>query len=122
MYGNARLVAWVLAPLVAVAGCIGENDVTFPEDRQAIGGTIAVNVTTSGVNLDPDGYEVSLDEELSQSVPANGSVSFSALRSGSFEVTLGGVASNCALSSQNPQTVSVSPGSTVSVAFMVACA
>jgi hypothetical protein len=119
---NARLVVWVFASLATTSSCIGSQDITLPEERQLLGGSIQVSVSTTGSNVDPDGYQVSLDEELSQPVAVNGSATFSSLRTGTFQVILDGVAENCTVSSQNPQGVSVSAGSTVYVAFMVVCA
>jgi hypothetical protein len=85
-------------------------------------GDLTVTTTTTGSNLDPDGYTVTVDNAASQPIPTNGSVTFPGLATGDHSVLLSGVAGNCAVSGANPQTGTVPPGGAVTVSFAVTCA
>ena len=87
-------------------------------------GALMVSVTTTGADLDPDGYRVTLDDEAAWSMPVgpNDSVRFEDLMPGEHTVELTGLASNCALSSgANPRTVTVEAGAVVQISFAVYC-
>jgi len=107
--------------LIGLAGCIGENDITLPEDLQPITGSAQILVATTGTNLDADGYVAILDEERSAPVDANGQVTFSGLRAGNWQATLEGVASNCVIQGPKTQSFFLAQGVTTSVAFAVTC-
>src|SRR6266516_4570262 len=90
-------------------------------------GSIKVSATTTGSDLDPNGYTATLDLLQSQSVPTNGSTTFSGVLLGVHAVQLSGVASNCRVTSSNPQTVtltgsSVTASNTTTTTFSVSCA
>lgn len=85
-------------------------------------GDIAVTTATSGVDLDPDGYTVTLDLTASQAIGTNGTVAFKALEAGTYSVQISGVADNCTLSDSDSRTVTVTAGAVSSVAFNVTCA
>src|SRR5438128_376640 len=85
-------------------------------------GNLTVNTSTTGSNLDPDGYTATVDGGASQSVGTNGSVTFPGLSAGSHSVALSGVAANCSVSGANPQTVTVPSGGTATASFAVSCA
>jgi len=85
-------------------------------------GNLTVTTSTTGSNLDPDGYTATVDGGASQSVGTNGSVTFTGLSAGSHSVALSGVAANCSVSGANPQTVTVPSGGTVTASFAVSCA
>src|SRR5205823_3971217 len=85
-------------------------------------GNLTVGTSTSGSNLDPDGYTVTVDGGASQTIGANGSVTFTGLSAGSHSVALSGVAANCSVSGANPQTVTVPAGGTATASFTVSCA
>ena len=84
-------------------------------------GSIQVTTTTTGPGLDPDGYTVTVDGNASQSIGANATVTFSDLDPGNHMVELTAVGSNCPVSSENPQTVSVTAGDTRQAIFNVVC-
>jgi hypothetical protein len=84
-------------------------------------GDLAVNTSTTGQDLDPDGYTVTVDGGPSQAIGINGSVSFTGLAEGDHTVELTGVAGNCTVSGPNPRTVTVSFGATAATAFAVTC-
>src|SRR2546427_303198 len=84
-------------------------------------GNLTVSTSTSGANLDPDGYTVAMDGGPGQAIGINGSLSFTNLAAGSHSVTLSGVAVNCAVTGGNSQTVTVPSGGTATAAFTVSC-
>src|SRR5438093_312662 len=84
-------------------------------------GNLTVSTSTTGSNLDPDGYTVAVDGGPGQAIGINGSLSFTNLAAGSHSVTLSGVAANCTVSGGNSQTVSVPSGGTATAAFTVSC-
>jgi len=85
-------------------------------------GSLAVSTSTTGSNLDPDGYMVTVDGTNSQRIAVNGSVTFTGLSPSSHAVVLSGVAANCTVSGGNSQTVTVPSGGTATAAFAVSCA
>ncbi|MFL5954844.1 MAG: hypothetical protein ACJ76I_12135, partial [Gaiellaceae bacterium] len=84
-------------------------------------GTLAVTTTTTGADLDPDGYAVAVDGGTAQPIATNGSVTVANLSAGAHTVTLSGLAANCTVSGANPQTASISAGVTTNAGFTVAC-
>src|SRR5881396_1459010 len=83
-------------------------------------GSIKVSAPTTGSDVDPNGYTATLDLLQSQSVPTNGSTTFSGVLLGVHAVQLSGVASNCSLNSSKPQTVTLT-GSSATASFSVNC-
>lgn len=85
-------------------------------------GTVYVATTTTGVDLDADGYTVTVDGSTSQPIATNDGVWFSGVQTGAHPVTLSGLAGNCAVNGANPETVAVSSGETAPLTFSVTCA
>lgn len=83
-------------------------------------GTIRVITVTGGFRPDLDGYEVSIGGTPHHIEP-NGTLTVADLPPHAVEVRLDGIASNCLVDGQNPQTVSLTIGALVSVTFSVAC-
>src|SRR2546421_3101562 len=83
-------------------------------------GSLVVGTNTTGVDLDPDGYTVSVDG-TNESAATNGSVTFTGLATGTHSVALSGAAQNCT-SGANPQSGSVTAGGMTSVTFSLSCA
>jgi len=105
---------------------IGTGSVTFtvscaaqPPPPQT--GDLTVSTSTTGSNLDADGYTVTLDGNTSRAIGTNGSITFTALPSGSHTVVLSGVAGNCSVSGGTSRTVNVPSGGTASTSFAVSC-
>src|SRR5207245_1431661 len=84
-------------------------------------GDIQVAVTTTGADLDPDGYAIALDGGTARPISINGTMTLSGLGTGSHTVVLSGLATNCALSEPNSRQIVVSAHETVQVSFAVAC-
>src|SRR2546421_144635 len=85
-------------------------------------GNLTVSTSTSGSNVDPDGYTITVDGGASQALGTNGSVTYTGLAAGSHSVALSGVAANCSVSGANPQSVNVPSGGTATASFTVSCA
>jgi len=84
-------------------------------------GDIQVAVTTTGVDLGPDGYAIALDGATARRIPANGTLTLAGISTGSHTLVLSGLASNCALSGPNARQADVTAGLTTQVSFTVAC-
>src|SRR5436309_1086766 len=101
----------------------GMTSVTFSLSCAPIGsgsGSLTVTTSTTGYNLDPDGYTVTIDGTNSQPIATNGSITFTA-PAGANPVALSGVAANCTFSGANPQTVTVPAGGAATTTFAVTC-
>src|SRR5947208_3576566 len=113
--------------IMVAANCLvtagGMTSVTFSLSCAPIGsgsGGLTVTTSTTGYNLDPDGYTVTIDGTNSQPIATNGNVTFTA-PAGANPVALSGVAANCTVSVANPQTVPVSAGGAATTTFAVTC-
>jgi Tol biopolymer transport system component len=69
-----------------------------------------VSVSTSGFELDADGYEVSIDNTVWGSVLPDDTIPIPNLSSGPHTVVLTRVAPNCAVSGEHPRTIDVVDG------------
>src|SRR5205809_1003519 len=105
-----------------IAGVVGTTSFAVSCAVIPTTGNLPVTTTTTGSNLDPDGYTVTVDGGASQAVATSGSVTFTGLSAGSHSVALSGVAGNCTVSGANPQTVTVPSGGTASTTFALSCA
>src|SRR5437762_1456435 len=122
-FGRIRLAAAAATLLVATA-C---KDSQGPKPNALLDplpglATLAVSTSTTGSNLDPAGYTVTLDGGSSRAIGINASVTFTGLTPGSHSVVLSGVAGNCTVSGGTSRTVSVTAGSTASTSYSVSCA
>ncbi len=84
-------------------------------------GDLSVTTATTGSDLDPDGYTVTVDGNQSQAIGTNSSVTFTNISAGNHSVALTDVASNCAVNSANPQTVTVPSSGTATASFSASC-
>src|SRR5207253_2234967 len=96
----------------------------FSVSCSATTGDLTVTTSTTGSDLDPDGYTVTIDGTNSQPIATNNSngVTFTGLAAGSRSVALSGVAGNCTVSGGATQTVTVTAGQTATLPFSVTCA
>jgi len=107
-------------PVEVVAGDTAK--VAFSVACVATTGAVQVSVTTSGVELDTNGYSVAIDRGVWQAIPVNGTMTLSGLSAGSHSILLAGLTSNCAAGGgANPRPVAVVAGDTATVAFSVTC-
>src|SRR5207248_2693169 len=84
-------------------------------------GNLTVTNSTTGQDLDPDGYTVTVDGGQSRSLGVNTSTTYSGLTATSHTVELTGIAGNCTVSGQNPRTVTVATSGTTTT-FTITCA
>ena len=84
-------------------------------------GDLTATTSTTGSDLDPDGYTVTVDGGQNTPIGINGSAPFPGLAAGDHSVQLSGLAANCTVSGANPQTVSVPAGGTATAPFTVTC-
>jgi hypothetical protein len=97
---------------------LNSGDITI---SGATKGDIEVTAATTGMDLDADGYTVTLDGGASQAIATNGTADFKALDAGTYVAQISGLAENCAVSDSDTRTVTVSAGSVSSVTFAVTC-
>src|SRR5439155_6186304 len=82
---------------------------------------VRATVTTIGVDIDPDGYRVSVDDGSERAIGTNATVTIADIPAGDHAVRLEGAAANCTVDGSNPRAVTVVAAGTADVAFTVAC-
>jgi alpha-tubulin suppressor-like RCC1 family protein len=117
---------WCAALLLVAVACKGSETTAAPTT-----GSIQVTAATTGADLDPDGYIVTLQTlqgdtstgttSSTQPVAVNGTVTFSDVKPGSYSLALGGASVNCPVVGDNPRAASVTAGGTVQLTFQVTC-
>jgi hypothetical protein len=112
-----RLSPFALA-LISLAGCgdDGGESINAPTV-----GTLEITTVTAGPQPDPDGYSISVDGTVQETIGVNATVLLPPLAPGDHEVQLGGIASTCSVTGENPLTLRVTPGETTRVTFSVTC-
>lgn len=105
-----------LAVFSTLAGC-GDTLISVSTD-----GRIEISVTTTGLDVDADGFSVSVDGGTQQFVAPAGRVTLAGLSAGSHSVFLSGLAENCHVDGSNPRTVVVGGDGRAAVSFSVVCA
>jgi hypothetical protein len=84
-------------------------------------GQVQIITTTTGSDLDSDGYEFSVDGGPSQTIAVNATATVPGLAAGPHTVVLSGVSANCTVAGGTSRDVTVTAGGTATVAFDVAC-
>lgn len=84
-------------------------------------GDLSVTTTTSGQDLDGDGYVVRVNGGSDRAIGINDIQVFTDLLVGDYEVSLGDLADNCAIQGENPRTLPISDGQTTPTIFAVVC-
>jgi TolB protein len=84
-------------------------------------GSLQVTTSTTGPNLNPDGYSLSLDWGSGRAIGINATITIQAITVGDHAVQLTGAAINCFVGGEDPRTVTVAVGATVQTTFQVAC-
>ncbi|MFL5607838.1 MAG: hypothetical protein ACJ8AD_15410 [Gemmatimonadaceae bacterium] len=82
-------------------------------------GTIELTVTTTGTDIDPDGYSLGVAGSPTNGIPANGTVTWTG-GAGNHAITIGGLAFNCEVTS-SPTTALVTLGDTTHIDVRVSC-
>ena len=87
------------------------------------GGGLRIAVSSSGPWADPDGYVLGVDALVGRAVAINGeTIVTDSLAPGAHSVRLSGLATGCATTDPNPQTVTVISGAATTVNVVVVCA
>jgi hypothetical protein len=107
-------------PRTVMVGDGSVTDVTFQVRCPGLG-TVRVGVTSTGSDLDVDGYAVQLDAGAPVTVPQTGAHSFSNVAEGTRTIHLSGVAANCMVAGGPSRSVVVAEGADLEVAFNVRC-
>ena len=116
-HGRAVLQLLLIA---SVAGSLSCGDDQGPATGD---GTILIGARTTGTDQDQDGYLVSVDDGIGQSIGLLDTIWVDALQPAEYEITLGGIAENCSVpDDENPQEATVISGDTVEVLFDITCA
>jgi hypothetical protein len=90
--------------------------------RPSSAATLVITTVTTGLERDADGYQLTLDGTSAGSIASSGRVILPDLVAGAHPVHLEGIAENCRVAGDNPQTVSVESGDTARISFAVTCA
>ena len=84
-------------------------------------GALLVTVTTSGQDLDPDGYLLTVDRVSPLAISINSQTPIQGIPVGLRQVRLTGLAANCGPPPPNPQTATIESGHTAALTFDVTC-
>jgi len=110
---------WVIV-LIALSWGLGACDEETPTGPTV--GAVRVTATTTGSDVDADGYTASLDGGAGLALPATGGeVFFSNVSPGTSSVELTDIAANCSVTGSNPASVTVTAGDTATAAFDLVC-
>ena len=107
--------------MLGLLGCGGGSGGGPTGPNGPTAGTLEIITSTTGSDLDPDGYSLTVDEGAANPLAPNGADTVASLNVGNHTVTLAGVASNCTLGGDNPRSVEIAAGSMASLRFELAC-
>jgi Tol biopolymer transport system component len=96
-------------------------EVSYTVDCSPTHGRIVVFTTTTGDSLDPNGYQVQLDDTGQGPIGVNDSLSIQGVPPGDRVLTLRDVSANCDVDGNNPRHINMNPGEIDSVKFRVRC-
>jgi len=109
-----------LVGLLAIQSC---SDAGGPPDDLGglpVSATAQITTTTTGLELDPDGFRVIVDGRAVGTVASNGILA-TKLDPGSHAIGLTGVSRNCTIDGTGSRTLSVREAQVVTVEFAVVC-
>jgi hypothetical protein len=119
-----------LAPNCAVSGDAtrtgtvvagGSTEVAFAVICSATTGTLRVVTSTSGSDIDGDGYQFSVDGGPAQTIGVNATRNLAGIAVGEHAVALSRVAANCTVAGTSTVSVNVPSGDVGQAAFSVTC-
>lgn len=108
---------------IALASILSSGCSDLPGVGGSAKGAIQINASVSGesIDLDPDGFTVSVDDGGALRLPATG-LAVKDLVAGTHSVKIGGIAPNCSVNGSNPRTVEVAANdAAMAVSFAVEC-
>lgn len=127
--GHGRVGTHSLLLALALAAACGDSTgpTGTPADTPARG-SIQVLVTTTGADVDPDGYLLAIDDSApTQPVGVNGTTVVRDVPAGTHTVWLKGIATNCMVTARDPNNmygvtpITLGAGGSPSVAYSVSC-
>lgn len=113
-----RFAGTALAILIAFGFVACGSDSSGPENES---GELEVSTTTRGLNLDPDGYAITVDGGAPTAIGTSGTITVSDLPTGPIGVELTGRSSNCSVEGDNPRVVSIDAGAVTFETFQLVC-
>ena len=113
---QAGLALVVAGAALTGLGC-GGGDITPPPTN----GSLTISTSTSGPEPDADGYAVTIDDGTETAIAASGTLQRDDVEPGNHTVQLTGMAANCTVAGENPRSVSIPAGETVTVTFQLTC-
>ena len=84
-------------------------------------GAVLLSLSSTGLDVDPDGYHVSLDDASPRPAPANGELLFENVEPGLHQLRLSGAATNCTVEGGPVRDVTVEVRSTAVTAYQLSC-
>ena len=108
------------APLVVLPACMDDSNpgpLTAPPPT----GALEITTSTTGQNIDSDGYACVLDFGSNDAMGVNEVVTLTGLSVGDHSVALMGIADNCQLNGFNPRWVTVAAYQTAQTTFSITC-
>jgi len=112
--------AGLMLALVLVAGVSCSNDIAEPNPPPRYATLQVANHTTGGA-LDPDGYQVVINQVDRGPLELNTTLELPGLTPGQLSVELHGLAGNCVAAEGDMQTVVVAAGESARVVFTIQC-
>lgn len=84
-------------------------------------GSVALVTSTTGLDIDPDGYDIAVDGGATHALAANDTLYLTGLSPGQHSVLLSNTATNCSATTPFPQGFAVSAGDTTTAQFTLGC-
>ena len=110
---DLRMALLLLSALLPACG----GDSTAPPPPPTTG-TLELSIVTTGVDIDADGFALTVDKDFPLAIPANGTLSV-AMLPGSHTLAISGLAINC--DATPPATANISLGQTTHVDLAASC-
>jgi Tol biopolymer transport system component len=115
---NLRVTPGASVLLLAVAQALGAG---CADPTGSVGGTLRVTASTTGLDPDLDGYAVTVDDQVGRRLARNATLTVSDLEPGAHRVLLDDLAPNCSVGGENPRSLDLDAGATMTVTFQVTC-
>lgn len=102
---------------------VNGKSATGPDFEVITTGTLIVEITTTGADVDTDGYTLTINAGDAIRTDVNDTITRSGLEEGEYEVLLGDIETNCYLTQDlpNPRTAFVEAGATTRVNYVITC-
>lgn len=128
MMKNTTILILLMLPFGLLMSCSDSTTGTDPDPEESneteepavTTGQLEVTVSTSGENIDEDGYELSVDGE-SKTADVDDTVTFTELEEGNYQLELEGMADNCSVEGDNPLDINITADETNSIEMEVIC-